>query len=351
MSLFSHPDYDRHRSVHFHEDRKTGLKAIVAVHRMWDLPALGGCRFWSYRSDDEALKDALRLSRGMSFKCVMADVEYGGGKCVILKPDTIADRKALLAAMGDFVESLGGIIKTGMDIGLSIEDVEAMAARCSHIVGRGETSPAEVTARGVMEAIRATRSHLDGSEDLGGMHVAVQGLGKIGMRLCELLHAAGAKLTVTDIDEDRIEAAKERFSAKTETPERIHAVKADIFSPCALGSVINQHTVSEIGARAIVGAANDQLASPKMGLALSHRGVLFAPDYIANAGGLLEVVQDIEKFDDNEIDRRIARIGDTLKQVYREAREARVCTADAANTIALRRIERRDSVPGRSGDG
>lgn len=342
MSLFSHPDYDRHRSVHFHEDPKTGLKAIIAIHRMWDLPALGGCRFWSYRSDDDALKDALRLSRGMSFKCVMAEVGYGGGKCVVMRPEHIRDRRALLAAMGDFVESLGGIIKTGMDIGLSVEDVEAMAARCSHIVGRGETSPAEVTARGVMQAIRATRSHLDGSEDIGGMHVAVQGLGKIGMRLCELLHAAGAKLTVADIEADRVEEASDRFSARSEAAERIHAVKADIFSPCALGSVVNEHTVGEIGARAIVGAANDQLASPKMGLALSHRGILYAPDYVANAGGLLEVVQDIEKFDDAELDRRIARIGETLKQVYREAGEGRRCTADAANTIALRRIERRD---------
>jgi len=152
VSLFSHPDYDRHRSVHFHEDTKTGLKAIVAVHRLWDLPAVGGCRFWTYDSDDDALKDALRLARGMSFKCVMSEVGYAGGKCVILRPREIPDRKALLAAMGDFVESLGGIIKTGMDIGLSVEDVEAMAARCSHIVGRGKASPAEVTARGVLHA-------------------------------------------------------------------------------------------------------------------------------------------------------------------------------------------------------
>jgi len=343
VSLFSHPDYDGHRSIHFHEDPRTGLKAIVAVHRLWDLPAVGGCRFWSYSSDDAAIRDALRLSRGMSYKCVMADAGYGGGKCVILKPETIADRKTLLAAMGDFVESLGGIIKTGMDVGLSVEDVEAMAARCSHIVGRGATSPDEVTARGVFKAMQATCAALSGSESLTGQHVALQGLGKIGMRLCRSLHDVGASLSVADIDDRLVEKAVERFGAEKATPQRIHAVEADIFSPCALGGVINERSVGEIGARAIVGAANDQLASPAMGKELAQRGILYAPDYIANAGGLLDVVQDIEKFDDSELERRIVKIGETLKQVYREAAEGQMCTAEAANRIALRRIERRDA--------
>jgi len=343
VSLFSHPDFDTHRSLHIHEDVKTGLRAIVAVHRMWELPAVGGCRFWSYSSDNAALKDALRLSRGMSFKCVMADVGYGGGKCVILKPETIADRKALLAAMGDFVESLGGIIKTGMDVGMTVEDVEAMAVRCSHIVGRGEASPAEVTARGVFRAMQATRAYLDGTEDLAGQRVAVQGLGKIGMRLCQSLHDAGASLVVADIDGQLVETAMERFGAEKAAPQRIHALKADIFSPCALGGVISERTVRDIGARAIVGAANDQLASPHMGEDLARRGILYAPDYVANAGGLLEVVQDIEKFDDAELDRRIDGIGETLKMVYREAAEDEICTAEAANRIALRRIDRRDA--------
>jgi len=342
VSLFSHPDFDRHRSVHFHEDPATGLKAIAAVHRRWGPPALGGCRFWHYDNDDDALKDALRLARGMSFKCVMTEVGYSGGKCVILKPAHVDDRRALLAAMGDFVESLGGIIKTGMDIGLSVDDVEVMATRCNHIVGRGKSSPADVTARGVHHAMRASLAHLDGSEDLADRHIAIQGLGKIGMQLCERLHEEGARLTVADVEQERVDTAVERFDAVASRPETVHAVDADIFSPCALGGVINAKTVGEIAANAVVGAANDQLASDEMGEALARRGIVYAPDYIANAGGLLEVVQDIEKFGDDELANRIERIGATLRQVYREAGEAGVCSAEAANRIALRRIDRRD---------
>lgn len=347
MGVMDHPENDRHRSVFFHRDPATGLSAIIAVHRKWDRPCVGGCRFWSYADEGEALADVLRLSRGMTYKCVMAGADYGGSKCVILKPDHLEDRTALFESMGTFVESLGGLVKTGMDVGLTQADVAAMARRSQHIVGTGDYDPADVTAQGVFEGMKATVRHMTGGDDLTGLKVAIQGVGKIGMKLCEHLYAAGATAAVSDVNAEAVQQAKDRFGSETCQPDRILAADADILSPCALGGVLDLATVDALRVRAIVGAANNQLATDEIGERLSARGILYAPDYISNAGGLIAVLQDIEGFSADEMDRRVAHISDSLVEVYETAARENVSTVAAANAIANRRIAERNDRLGR----
>jgi len=347
MSVMDHPENDRHRSVFFHRDPATGLSAIIAVHRKWDRPCVGGCRFWSYASETDALADVLRLSKGMTYKCVMAGADYGGSKCVILKPDRIEDRATLFESMGAFVESLGGLVRTGMDVGLTQEDVAAMARRSRHIVGKGDYDPAIVTAQGVFEGLKATVRHMSGGDELTGLRVAVQGVGKIGMKLCEHLHAAGATTVVSDVDADAVNQAKDRFGSETCKTDHIHQVDADIFSPCALGGVLSAESVEELRVRAVVGAANNQLVNDAVGDRLSARGILYAPDYISNAGGLIAVLQDIEGFSADELNRRVSHIPESLIEVYETATRDSVSTVAAANAIANRRIAERNARLGR----
>jgi len=284
------PEFDNHEQVSSFYDAATGLKAIIAVHSTKLGPALGGTRFWPYAKDELALNDVLRLSRAMSYKCALIGAPYGGGKAVIIGDPVTMKNRALLRCYGAFLNRMGPVFATGEDVGMSVEDCEEIRLVSPYVAGtksRGAGDPSVHTAIGVLHGLRALMRRRFDHEDFSKVTVAVQGLGSVGFKLCSLLHDAGAKLLVSDIRAETVTAAFDRFGATIVEPDRIHAAEADIFSPCALGGILNGSTVGEIQARAIGGAANNQLASPDVGFALMSRGILHAPDYVINAGGVI----------------------------------------------------------------
>jgi len=340
MHIFSHPSYDGHAGVYVRHDTDTGLRAIIALHRQWSRPCVGGCRLWAYGSEDEALNDVLRLSKGMTYKSVMAGLRYGGSKCVIIAdPEALADRTALFRAMGDFVESLNGAVRTGVDVGLTAEDVAVMQTRTRFVDGTGAVAPDASTAVGVHVAIKAAAAHRFGSSDLAGRRVAVQGLGKVGFRLAQLLIADGAEVIGAEVSPQGAARARDELGIAIVAPDRIHAVDADIFSPCAMGAVLNDRTIPEIKAQAIAGSANNQLERPDHGAALKARGILYAPDYVANCGGLLAVAADIEGAAESWVWDKVAAIDSTLGEVFDLAAREDIPTGDAADRVARDRID------------
>jgi len=262
--MFSHPDFDDHEGVHFFSDAKTGMQAIIAVHNTNRGPAAGGTRLWSYDNAKDAVTDALRLSKAMSYKNAMADLELGGGKAVILRPETKFDRKDLFEAYGRAVEAVGGAYITAEDVGVSPGDMRVIKTQTDFVAGLDDGpaasgDPSPVTAEGVFRSIKVAVRHAMGLESLTGLRVAVQGLGHVGYGLCEHLHHAGVHLIVADINGAVLERAKTELGAVIVEPDAIHAAAADIFAPCALGGAISETSLPEIQASIIAGAANNQL--------------------------------------------------------------------------------------------
>ena len=297
MDLFTLPDFDDHEQVVFGHDRPSGLRAIVAIHSTALGPAAGGCRMWPYPSSDEALTDALRLSRGMSYKNAMAELGLGGGKAVILGDARTAKTPGLLQAFGRLVESLGGRYITAEDVGTTTGDMQQVAAATGFVSGlargTGEVGgdPGPQTALGVFFGIQAAvRFQLGRS--LEGLTVAVQGLGGVGHPLCRLLAADGARLKVADARRERAEQVREELGATVVGTETIFDEDADVFAPCALGAVLHEHTIARLRARVVAGAANNQLAAAADGDALLKAGILYAPDYVINAGGIINVAHE-----------------------------------------------------------
>jgi len=296
-SLFGLPDQAPHERVLLAADEKTGLKAILAVHSTARGPAFGGCRFWSYDNELAALNDALRLSQGMSLKNALADLPFGGGKAVIIKPAGQFDRAALFAAFGRAVQSLDGAYITAEDVGTTTADMLGMQAHTQYVSGipragafGGDPSPK--TAWGVFVSIEAgVRLHLQRAS-LDGVRVALQGLGAVGWHLAEFLHKAGAKLVVADVDAAKVARAQELFGAQAVSVHEILAADVDVLAPCALGAVLNLGSVPQIRAKLIAGAANNQLATAADGDALQARGILYLPDYLVNAGGIISVARE-----------------------------------------------------------
>lgn len=277
-----------HELVALGSDPATGYRGIIAIHSTALGPAVGGTRWWRYQTEDAAVVDALRLSRGMSYKNALAGLPLGGGKAVILAPEGPHDRAALLRAHGRFIDTLGGRYVTGEDVGTTPADMERIAETTAYVAGRegGSGDPSPNTARGVLRAMQAAASFRWGTDDLRGRSVAVQGIGNVGLHLVRLLVEAGARVTVSDIDPSRVERAVREYGATSESPDRIHSARADIFAPCALGGGLHDRTIPEITAEMVVGAANNQLLEPRHGHALAERGILYLPDYVANAGGV-----------------------------------------------------------------
>ena len=297
MNPSQHPAFDNHEGVHWFEDAKSGLRAVIAIHSTHLGPAAGGCRVWRYANDDAALGDALRLSQGMSYKNAMAGLAAGGGKSVILAPEGAFDRRALFEAFGRAVASLNGQYITAEDVGASVADMEVVATQTRYVVGlppKGQKAggdPSPWTALGVFEAMKQaveTRLNLP----MARATVAVQGLGAVGMPLAVLLHEAGAKLTVADISAEKTAQAAAMFGADVVSVSDIHKVAADVFAPCALGGVIDRRTIEELHCRMICGSANNQLATPVEGRRLHDRGVIYCPDYVVNAGGIIAVMAE-----------------------------------------------------------
>jgi leucine dehydrogenase len=343
MSLFTHPEFDGHEEVAFFHDPESGLKAIAAIHNLNRGPALGGCRMWAYENEEEALTDVLRLSRGMTYKSALAGLDYGGGKSVIIGNPRRDKTPALFRAMGRFVGTLGGRYIVAEDVGIGVEDVEAMARETDHVAGipsRGAGDPSPATAYGVYMGIRAAVRHHLGQQEITGLRAAVQGLGHVGAELCRLLARDGARLIVSDIEETSVARMVAELGAEAVAPEAIYEAEADVFAPCALGAIINNETIARLGARIVAGAANNQLAGPDDGHALRRRGILYAPDYVINAGGVIYISHEGSGFQHTRAVAQVGKIHDTLLEIFRRADQEGVPTSQAADRLAEERFRK-----------
>ncbi len=345
MSVFDHLEHHDYGEVHFKRDAASGLRAIVAVHDTRLGPALGGCRFIHYDTEEEALIDALRLARGMTYKAALAGIAHGGGKAVLVRPRGQFDRAALFRAFGRFVDDLGGHYITAEDSGTGIEDMEIVRSVTKHVTGvkperGGSGDPSPFTALGVRRGIEACVKLVLGKDDLSGVRVAVQGIGHVGYHLCRELAALGAELVVADIDPLKAERAEREFGARVVPLDDIYAVECDVFAPCALGSALNDATIPRLRCRIVAGAANNQLAEPRHGGDLMQRGILYAPDYAINAGGLINVAEEVVGYDEARATERTMKIYDTIYEIAERARKAMAPTYVIADTMVEERLAR-----------
>ncbi|MGX6648384.1 Leu/Phe/Val dehydrogenase [Maricaulaceae bacterium MS644] len=343
MSVFEHQAFDDHEKVLFATDPATGLKAIIAVHSTVRGPAVGGCRMWSYESSAEALTDVLRLSQGMSYKNIMADLPIGGGKSVIMRPEGDFDRQALFEAFGRALEGLGGAYISAEDVGVSPDDMVAARRSTRHVVGLpdGTGDPSPVTAKGVFLGIQACAKRGFGSEDLAGRKIAVQGAtGHVGAYLVRHLAKAGAELFLADIRLPELKALAEETGATiVEDPKAIYDVEADIFTPCALGAVINPDTIDRLKVKIVAGAANNQLLTRDMGAELQKRGILYAPDYVINAGGIINVMGEIDsRFNGQWVEGKLVALKSTLGEILDKAENEGRPANIVSDQIARERI-------------
>ncbi len=340
MELFSLIGEHDHEQVVFCHEPSCGYKGIIAIHNTVLGPALGGTRFWNYANDSEAFIDALRLSRGMTYKAAVAGLNLGGGKSVIIGDPRTARREEIFRAHGRFVETLKGRYITAEDVGTSVDDMEFVAMETENVTGRQQTSgdPSPVTAYGVYRGIKAAAKHKFGSDDLNGRTVAVQGVGHVGYYLCQDLAAEGAKLIVTDIDRDRVDAAVREFAAQAVAPDAIYGVECDIYAPSALGATINDETIPQLKAQVVAGAANNVLAEERHGDALHEKGILYAPDYVINAGGLINVYGELHGWTAERAMRKAGDIYRTLDAIFELSAAEGLATYRAADRIAEQRI-------------
>lgn len=331
----------RHEQLALWSEPEFGYRGIIAIHDTTLGPALGGTRFWDYRADADAIVDALRLSRGMTYKAAVSGVSLGGGKSVIIGDNRTADRRDIFRAHGRAVESLGGRYITAEDVGTSVHDMEFVREETEHVVGllgrSGDPSP--VTAYGVFVGMKACAKERYGSDSLADKRVAVQGLGNVGRHLCRYLIEAGARLLITDIRPDRVrKVAGQLPGAQTVAPDDIYAAETDIFAPCALGAVVNDKTLQVLAADIIAGAANNQLAESRHGEMLHARNILYAPDYVINAGGLVNVYGELQGWDTDQGKRKAGEIYDALLRIFNLSRNQDVATSVAADRFARARI-------------
>ncbi len=346
FSVFEEMAKYGHEQVIFNYDKATGLKSIIAIHDTTLGPALGGCRMWDYASEQAALTDALRLSRGMTYKCAVAGVTHGGGKTVIIGDSNTGKSDELFQALGSFVETLKGRYYTGTDVGTVGMDFVAAGKQTKYVVGLpeeygGSGNSAVITAYGVWRAMKATAKEAFGSDSLRGLKVAVQGLGKVGCNLVGHLVQEGAELVVTDVSEESLHRIKEEYPlVGMVQPEEIFAVECDIFSPNALGAVINDETIPRLKCKAVCGAANNVLAEPRHGDLLHARGILYAPDYVANAGGLIQVADELQGYNRERAFKNAGLIYDILLQIFELARKDNIATHKAADRLVESKIEK-----------
>ena len=341
------PDFDDHEGVHLFTDPASGLSAVIAIHSTKLGPAGGGCRFWHYADSDEAITDALRLSRGMSFKNAMAGLPMGGGKGVVLANADRTKTPELLKAFGRAIDSLGGRYVTAEDVGMADSDMVTIATETKFVTGlpvasgRAGGNPGPSTALGVYLGVKAAAKRGLGADSMKGVHVAIQGVGSVGGGLAALLARDGAKLTLADVDGDRAAAmAKELGADVVPTPE-ILAIAADIVSPNALGAILTEQSIAALQTKVIAGGANNQLATREDGARVHARGILYAPDYVINAGGIINVcLEYLGQGDRSEVEARIHRIPDRLIEVWDESDRSGAPASEVADMIAKRLIGR-----------
>lgn len=341
-AIWDLPDFDAHEAVHVFDDRATGLRAVIAVHSTHLGPAAGGTRFWHYADSQSAITDALRLSRGMSYKNAMAGLRAGGGKAVILANPQRTKPQDLLDAFARAVDSLGGKYITAQDVGISEADMVAVSKVTPYVAGLPHQGgdPGPYTARGVYLGVQAAAKHALGTDDLSCVHVAIQGVGSVGGGLARYLAAQGAKLTLADVDADRALALAAELNGNSVAADAIMGVEADIFSPCALGAILTADSVAALKVRAVAGGANNQLATGPEGQMLADRGILYAPDYVINAGGIINVLRQVDDADDAEINRRIDSIPGRLSAIWQESDSSGLTPAQVADNMAQKLIGR-----------
>ncbi|MCF7805527.1 MAG: leucine dehydrogenase [Candidatus Marinimicrobia bacterium] len=346
MGIFDLLNRRGHEEVMFCSDPDVGLRAIIAIHDTTLGPALGGTRMWPYDSEEEALKDVLRLSRGMTYKAAAAGLNLGGGKAVIIGDPKTMKNEGLFRSFGRFVEGLGGRYITAEDVGTSVRDMEWVRVETDYVTGIAEAlggsgDPSPVTAMGVFYGIKAAAKRRWDNEDLAGKTVAVQGAGHVGYYLCRDLYDAGANLIVTDIDADRVNRVVEEFDAKAVGLDAIYEADAEIFAPCALGAIVNDETLEKFKFEIIAGAANNQLENEEIhGKTLREKNILYAPDYVINAGGLINVANEIEGYHRERALNQAKGIYDILLEIFKVADEQDIPTYQASNHLAEQRIDK-----------
>lgn len=351
-AFWTEPDYDDHELVQLVRDPKSRLTAIIALHSTHCGPGAGGTRFWHYAAPSDALRDALRLSRGMSYKNAMAGLPMGGGKAVILADADRTKTPELLAAFGDAVDALGGRYVTAEDVGITEADMVAVSQRTAHVSGlpvehgAAGGDPGPFTALGIYLGIKAAVRHKLGRDDVAGVHVAIQGTGSVGGGVARLLARDGAKLTLSDIDQDRAAALARELGGEAVAPEAVMAVACDVFSPNALGAILDDEGIARLQAPIVAGGANNQLARAHHGQQLAGRGILYAPDYVINAGGIISVALEYlcrregTPCSVDDVHARIAQVPVRLEQIWRESDASGVSSDVVADRMAQKLIGR-----------
>jgi len=330
-----------HELVLIGRDDAIGYHGIIAIHSTALGPAVGGTRFWNYDSEDEALTDALRLSHGMTYKSALAGLPLGGGKSIIIGNHSARDRTALLRAHGRFIETLKGRYVTAEDVGTSPADMEIVRLETQHVAGligrSGDPSP--YTARGVYRAIQASSQFLLNRFELSGLAVAIQGCGNVGYHLAKLLHEAGARLIATDVNSENLSRVVDEFGAEAVKPNEIFSVKADVFAPCALGGVLNDATIPQLQVQIVAGSANNQLLEQRHGTMLRDRSILYAPDYVANVGGVLNGCVELLGWTSEQSLEKINAVYDTVLKIFKSAAEQGITPNEAADRLAEERLK------------
>lgn len=342
--IFEQLDTYGHEQVVYCHNPDAGLKAIIAIHNTVLGPALGGTRMWPYKTEAEALNDVLRLSRGMTYKNAVAGLNIGGGKAVIIGDPAKDKSEALFRAFGQAVESLGGRYITAEDVGIDVNDMEFVFRETQYVTGvhqvhGGSGDPSPFTAYGTLQGLLATLNRKFGNEEIGNYSYAVQGLGHVGMEFVKLLKERGAKIFVTDINQALLDKAVSEYGAEAVAPDEIYDVDADVYSPCALGATINEDTLPRLKAKIICGSANNQLANDAIGDEVGKRGILYAPDYAVNAGGVMNVSLEIEGYNRERAMRMMRTIYHNLTRIYEIAERDGIPTYKAADRMAEERIE------------
>lgn len=344
QGLFEGMDRHGHEQVVHFSDPSVGLRAIVAIHSTQLGPALGGTRMWPYESEAEALNDVLRLSRGMTYKAAVTGLNLGGGKAVIIGDPKKDKSEALFRTFGRFVESLGGRYITAEDVGINVDDMEYVRMETRHVTGLsraigGSGDPSPVTALGVFYGIKACLHERFGDDSIRGRRIMVQGLGHVGTSLVELLSEAGAELILTDLDMDQTEALAKKVKGKAIGPDEVFQIEGDVFSPAALGGVINNASLENFGYHIVAGSANNQLEDEMLhGELLKRKGILYAPDYVINAGGLINVWNELRGYNQLKVEKEVQNIYSTVKQIFAISKEEDIPTNLASNRLAERRI-------------
>ncbi|MFK2824307.1 branched-chain amino acid dehydrogenase [Bacillus sp. B190/17] len=345
MEIFKYMKMYDYEQLVFCQDETSGLKAIIAIHDTTLGPALGGTRMWTYESEEEAIEDALRLARGMTYKNAAAGLNLGGGKTVIIGDPRKDKNEEMFRAFGRYIQGLNGRYITAEDVGTTVEDMDLIHEETDYVTGISPAfgssgNPSPVTAYGCFVGMKAAAKEAFGTDSLEGLTVSVQGVGNVAYHLCRHLHEAGANLIVTDINKEAVKRAVDNFGAKAVNPDEIYGVQADIFAPCALGAIINSTTIPQLKVKVVAGSANNQLREEKHGDDLHERGIVYAPDYVINAGGVINVADELNGYNRERAMKKVELIYNNIEKTIDISKRDNIPTYKAADRMAEERIQK-----------